>query len=380
MTEPATQAPQLTPSDLANNERAIAYYNEHGCDTVDKAFVLANILHTDRCVAEAARVYHIGYELHSKSPHQQPGQHILLHVSLLCQLKAGQQPSQEDMDALKGLSLPLYNYILGIQTAWASGDLVKAARIMGNCYDEFHTGEECDRLYLEVMNRLYREQMSNGVADPRLPNALIPRKVYLYWDNETPDEVERNFEYHRNLPGIEVKTFNQAEAAEWLYDVYGVEARNLFLSMRHPAEAADFLRAHVIQKLGGWWLDADIRIRSEDVFFNRLSQHHSHVFLLTHDSVVHNDFFGSVANSPILEDVLLSLYRNCYLFAGLYIPYKTGPGVFERALNRTFHADFTRVRPIPSMMVYDHTVFADVIEELHVDYKFQGKSWHAVSN
>ncbi|WP_291364426.1 hypothetical protein [Acetobacter sp. UBA5411] len=379
MTEPVTP-PHLTPSDLANNERAVAYYNEHGCDTVEKAFYLANILHTDRCVAEAARVYHIGYDLHSKSPDQHPGAHILLHVSLLCQLKAGLPLDPADMDALRSLSLPLYNYILGIQTAWTTGDLIKAARIMGNCYDEFHTGEECDRLYLEVMNRLYTEQMRNGVADSRVPGALIPRKIFMYWDKETPDEVERNFEYHRNLKGIEVKTFNQEEAAQWLYDVYGVEARNLFLSTRHPAEAADFLRAHVIQKLGGWWLDADIRIRSEEVFFERLSHHHSHVFLLTHDSVVHNDFFGSVSNSPILEDVLLSLYRNCYLHPGLYIPYKTGPGVFERALNRTFHADFMRVRPIPSMIVYDNHVFSEIIEELHVDYKFQGKSWHAVSN
>lgn len=379
MSETASVAHELTPSDLANNERAIAYYNEHGCDTVDKAFVLANILHTDRCVSEAARVYHIGYELHSKSPHQQPGAHILLHVSLLCQLKAGQTPSQEDMDAMRDLSVPLYNYIVGIQTAWSTGDLVKAARIMGNCYDEFHTGEECDRLYLEVMNRLYHDQMKNGIADPRQPGPAIPRRIFFYWDKDVPDEVERNFEYHRSLQGLEIKVFSQEEGAQWLYEVYGAEARNLFLSMRHPAEAADFLRVHVIQKLGGWWLDADIRLRSEEIFFDRLSQHHSHVFLLTHDSVVHNDFFGSVANSPVLEDALLSLYRNSYLFHGLYIPYKTGPGVFGRALNRTFHADFTRVRPLPSMMIYDHTVFAEVIEELYVEYKFQGKSWHSVS-
>ncbi|GBQ23800.1 hypothetical protein AA0472_1222 [Acetobacter estunensis NRIC 0472] len=374
------QSPQLSPSDLANNERAIAYYNEHGCGTVEAAFHLANILHTDRCVAEAARVYHIGYELHSKSPDQHPGAHILLHVSLLCQLKAGLPLSDEDMEALKGLSIPLYNYIAGIRTAWNTGDLVKATRMMGNCYDEFHTGEECDRLYLEVVNRLYQEQMHNGVADARVPSTLIPRKIYMYWDNETPEEVERNFEYHRSLKGLEVKTFNQAEAAQWLYEVYGVEARNLFMGMRHPAEAADFLRVHVIQALGGWWLDADIRIRSEEVFFGRLSQHHSHVFLLTHDCVVHNDFFGSVANSPILGDVLLSLYRNCYLFPSLYIPYKTGPGPFERGLNRTFHADFNRTRALPSMITYDNHVFSEVIEELHVEYKFQGKSWHGVSN
>lgn len=222
--------------------------------------------------------------------------------------------------------------------------------------------------------------MQKGVVNAGTTDAFIPRKIFMYWDNDTPDEVERNFEYHRSFKGLEVKTFNQGEAAQWLYDVYGIEARTLFLSMRHPAEAADFLRMHVSQALGGWWLDADIRIRSEEVFFGRLSQCHAHVFLLTCDCVVHNDFFGSMANSPILGDVLLSLYRNCYQFPRLYISYKTGPGPFERGLNRVFHADFNRIRSLPSMMIYDHHVFSEVIEELHVDYKFQGKSWHSVGS
>ncbi|GBQ86956.1 hypothetical protein AA23498_0011 [Acetobacter nitrogenifigens DSM 23921 = NBRC 105050] len=376
MSETSTLS-DLSASDLAGNERAVAYLGEHGCKTVEDAFALANILHTDRCVAEAARLYRRAYDLHSKQPHQMPPAHTLLHVSLLCELKSGETPADDDLKQLRALSIPYFNYITGIQAAWRTGDFVKAARVMGNCYDEFHTGEECDCLYLEVMRNVYRDTLCSGANSTF---GAIPRKIYMYWDQNPPEEIEKNFSYHRSLQGVDVKIFDQEEAAQWLYDVYGVEARNLFLSSRHPAEAADFLRVHVIQQLGGWWLDADIRLKSEQVFFERLDHGRDHVFLLTNNHYIHNDFFGSISNSPILGDILLSLYRNSYLYPGLYIPYKTGPGVFNRAVNRAFHADFNRLGGLPSMRIYDQATFNDVIEEFDVKYKFEGKTWHTVNS
>ncbi|WP_338422442.1 glycosyltransferase family 32 protein [Acetobacter fallax] len=309
-------------------------------------------------------MYRIAYDLHSSQPGQTPGAHVLLELSLLCGLKAGQTPAPEEMETLRSLSLPFYNYIVGIQTAWTQGDFVKAARIMGNCYEEFHTGAECDRLYLEIVNRIYHEQMQGGIADIRAPNSLIPRKLYTYRDVDAPDGAEHDFAWHSDFTGLEFRSFNKEEAANWLYTAYGVDARTLFLSAQNVSEASDFFRMHVMQQLGGWWLDAGNRIRSEDVFFSRVSQRHSHVFLLGHENVVHNGFFGTLPNSPILGDALLSLYRNCYQHPGLSIPAKTGSGVFERALNRTFHADLERLRPLPSMIIYDNAVFSDVIVPL----------------
>lgn len=360
---------QYSDADFAHDHRAIDFYRDHGCATVMDAFQIANILHTDGMVREASNFYRIAFDLHSKEPHIHPGPHILLHVSLLCLMKAGETPSDQDMKLLRGYSIPCYDYILAIKIAWRDGDYLQALRVLGNCYDEFHTGEECDRLCLEIALRVYWDQLTQRTLDHSQTEKNIPSKLFFYWDNNPPQEILDNFEYHRGHSGMEVRIFDQADGANWLYQNYGVEARELFLSMRHPAEAADFLRVHVIQKLGGWWMDADIRLRGDGHKMKVLSRRYSHVFLLTHDNVVHNDFFGSVANSPVLADILLSLYRNCYQYPGLYIAYKTGPGPFTRALNRVFHGAFNNVTDLPSMMVYDHTVFADMIEELDVDYK-----------
>lgn len=369
---------QYSDADFAHDHRAIDFYRDHGCATVMDAFQIANILHTDGMVREASNFYRIAFDLHSKEPHVFPNAHVLLNVSLLCLLKAGENPSEEDMQLLRGYSIPCYNYIRGVMISWREGDHLRALEMMGNCYDEFHTGEECDTVCLSTALKVYSDQLTHSVLMPDQRHLAIPSRLFFYWDKSPPQEILDNFDYHRKHTGMEVRIFDQAEGAEWLYQNYGVEARQLFLSTRHPAEAADFLRVHVIQKLGGWWMDADIRLRGDGSQLRVLSRRYSHVFLLTHNSVVHNDFFGSVANSPILADALLSLYRNCYLHAGLYIAYKTGPGVFARALNRVFHGVLMGVTDLPSTMIYDHTVFADMIEELDVDYKKTGNTWHSV--
>ncbi|WP_026398827.1 glycosyltransferase family 32 protein [Acetobacter nitrogenifigens] len=89
-----------------------------------------------------------------------------------------------------------------------------------------------------------------------LDSSRIPFRVYMYWDQNPPTEIQENFDYHRQIQGLDYQVFNKDHATEWLYQNYGVEARGLFLGARHPAEAADFLRVHIMQLYGGWWLVA----------------------------------------------------------------------------------------------------------------------------
>lgn len=351
------------------------FFEKNGADTVENAFSLANILHTNRCVKEASYYYHRAYELHSKSPSQFPLAQSLLQASLLCSLKAGEKLSSEDLQRLKSLNIPFANYIEGTSFAWKGGESREALSIIGNAYDEFHTGEEIDSITLEIA---CKATPSLFMGDPNPVNSYnkIPNNIFLYWDVNPPEEIRKNFDYHKAIKNFNVQIFDKSSAAEWLYDNYGIEARTVFLSARHPAEAADFLRVHVIQLLGGWWLDADIRIKNDDALLFLSNQVVKSTFFLTHNHVVHNDFFGSVANSEVLSDCLLSLYRNSYLHHGLFIAYKTGPGVFNRALNRIVHRSMKNILPEKSIAIYDHHVFNDVIQEFDTPYKSQLPSWH----
>ncbi|GBQ12289.1 glycosyltransferase family 32 protein [Swaminathania salitolerans] len=363
----------LTLQDFAQDEQALAFYLTNGCSTVMHAFTLANILHTSFRVQEASRFYRIAFDLHSKNPGEYPLAQSLLQARLLCLLKAGMDLPAEEVAQLRALCIPHANFIESVHKAWREGDPMGALRLTGNAYEEFHTGEEIDSLYLS-----FAQQAHFTFSKNRADHRVIPNRLFLYWDKNPPEEIVRNFEFHRRITDLDVKIFDKAEAEEWLYDVYGVEARALFLNARHPAEAADILRVHVIQALGGWWLDADIRIRDEEALKFILDQKDSNVLFLTHNNVVHNDFFGSVPQSPLLNECLLNIYRNCHMHQGLFIAYKTGPGVFNRALNRLIHRDLSDIAAMPPTSVYDHHMFSRLIEEFDTPYKAQTIHWQAV--
>lgn len=360
--------------------QALDVYQQQGLEELINVFNIANILGTNLHYAEAAFFYKIAFNMHSKSAGQFPLAHFLLMARLVALLKGNFPIKGEELEQLKGLCIPLYNYVMGWKQYKENGNALAALQLMGNCFEEFHTGEETDTIYLTIMMDLFNpnpdisiKNRSFGAADFN----VIPNNLFMYWDQNPPEEILRNFEYHKTLTHFNLRIFNKEEATEWLYQNYGVEARQVFLSARHPAEAADFLRVHVINYYGGWWLDADIKIQSIEKFFSVIPSSYEHVFLLTHNNVVHNDFFGSIPNSPILNDCMLSLYRNSYLHTGLFIAYKTGPGIFGRALNRNFYRCLRGEAKKPSVVLLDHNKFWDVVADFDTPYKNSTPHWMA---
>lgn len=360
--------------------QALDFYTKNGMTELMHPYTIANILGTNQFYAEAAFFYKIAFNMHSKDAGQFPLAHFLLMARLVALLKGNFPIKEEEMEQLKGICIPLYNYVAGWRLYKESGNALAALQLMGNCFEELHTGEETDTIYLTVMMDLFNpnqevciKNRAFGVADFN----VIPNNLFMYWDQNPPEEIQKNFEYHKTLSHFNLKIFNKEEATEWLYQNYGVEARQLFLNARHPAEAADFLRVHVINYYGGWWLDADIKIQSVEQFFSIIPSTYEHVFLLTHNNVVHNDFFGSVPNSPILNDCLLSLYRNSYLHTGLFIAYKTGPGVFSRAINRVFYRYLRGEAKKPSVVLLDDRKFWSVIFDFDTPYKNSTQHWMA---
>ncbi|CAI3934960.1 MULTISPECIES: glycosyltransferase family 32 protein [Commensalibacter] len=360
--------------------QALDFYQQHGITELIHAFNIANILGTNQFYAEAAFFYKVAFNMHSKSAGQFPLAHFLLMARLVALLKGNFPIKEDEMNQLKGLCIPLYNFVEGWKRYKENGDALSAIRLMGNCFEEFHTGEEADTIYLTIMMDLFNPNPEICIKDRTFGAAdfnVIPNNLFMYWDQNPPAEILQNFEYHKGLTHFNLKIFDKAEAIEWLYQNYGVEARQIFLSARHPAEAADFLRVHVINYYGGWWLDADIKIQSIDKFCSIIPSSYEHVFLLTHNNVVHNDFFGSVPNSPILNDCMLSLYRNSYLHTGLFIAYKTGPGIFGRALNRTFYRSLRGETKKPSVVLLNDRKFWSVIADFETPYKDSTPHWQA---
>src|SRR5208337_1118189 len=88
--------------------------------------------------------------------------------------------------------------------------------------------------------------------------ALKPPKIKMRIAGNPPQDIADNFDYHRQLGFFDVHVYDRQRAEAFLYDYYGREAKSTFVSLRHPAEEADFLRPHLIYAYGGHYLGADV--------------------------------------------------------------------------------------------------------------------------
>ncbi|QCE32704.1 hypothetical protein FAI41_03415 [Acetobacteraceae bacterium] len=357
---------------LSKDGEALNYYKTNGAESVGHAFMIANLLHLHANVSEASLFYRHAFNLHGKSQTEYPLPQSLLQVSLLCLLKAGQPVPEEEIKELEKYAPSYANYIRGILIAWRGGDVKEAMSLIGNAFEGFHSGEEIDALYLEIALK-YFPALTAPITDTSY--SPIPRHLYMYWDKNPPKEIADNIKYHQELLGEDFTFFNQENAEEWLFEHFGSETLSLFQNTKHPAESADFLRLHVILNNGGWWLDADLRLKSLEQWemLSRLPKNCR--FFITEKFLIHNDFFGTVANDPILANALLTCYVNMLKHHGLYIPYKTGPGVFSRAVSRTVYSSFNHDAPLPSLAIGTAWEMFSIVEEFEVTYK-SGGNWH----
>lgn len=368
-----TSAPSFTVNDLAHDDQAIAYMERHGADTVEHAFAIANILHIHSNVREASVFYRKAFDLHTKSSTEYPLAQSLLQVRLLCLLKASLPLPPEEIKELEDIDPSFANYIRGVHSAWRENNFERSLKLIGNSYEKFHSGEEIDRIYLEIALQWIHSLNSGKKLNK---NCNIPHHLYMYWDQNPPSEIVENIQYHRELLDEDFTAFDYESASEWLYEHYGREAREFFQQARHPAEAADLLRLHVIAAKGGWWLDADLRIKSDDAWDNLAFVPTSCQLFTTHNFVLHNDFFGAAPSHPIISNALLTAWANTFRHAGLYIAFKTGPGVLNRAVSRAIFQKVNHGEPLPDTAIDNQEKFDNFVEEYEVQYKNASGSWH----
>lgn len=328
-------ATQFEKECINSDDEARAYYAEHGAQECIHAFALAEILVRHKKPYEAACLYGLCYRLHSKSQKQFPDTSTLLLSRLLCFLKAGKELPEHDMHLLAAQAPVYARYVDTMRTIWRgqAADLAQSLRGMGNAFEEFVSGEEIDQLYLEQAKQVQPSVFERHTGHEGTVKA-IPPLLCLYWDKEPPPEIMENIYFHQGIPDLDLKIFNHDEAVDWLYRFYGTEARDFFLSMRSAAEAANFFKLHATNLYGGWWLNTTLRLAGENALDFVLQEQSDVALFLTPECRVNDCFFGTTQQSGVMQECLLILYENCYKRKHLYPEYKTGAGVFGRALSR----------------------------------------------
>ncbi len=170
-----------------------------------------------------------------------------------------------------------------------------------------------------------------------LPNqSQIPKKLHMIWLNSTTDPIPRRDYVDQNLqkwkdlmPDWEIKLWTDDNLSECNLSSQALEKIN---QADKGVQKADIARYFIIEKYGGFYVDADmLPYRSLEGLLS-LDQHQ---LILCHDleitwQYIINAFFGGVPHHPVLQkacELVLNATLNTW-----DIHLKTGPQILGQAV------------------------------------------------
>ncbi len=130
---------------------------------------------------------------------------------------------------------------------------------------------------------------------------MIPKRIITIWLSEDPTpEVVLKCGESKKIEGYENILIT-------LDNVYrGSEYVNKCLEMKDWVRAADYLRLHYLNELGGIYLDADAEVVGT---FDDILESQMFVFIEA-SNYINNGYIGSVAQHPFLKYVLNTMEHN----------------------------------------------------------------------
>ena len=146
-----------------------------------------------------------------------------------------------------------------------------------------------------------------AVAPQGVAAGTIPRRIWSYWNTQTPDAVVEQCiaNWRTQCPGYEIHVLNGANLSRH------VPPRDLpeGFAQLHPTKQSDWLRLYLVRHHGGYWLDATTLLTQPLDWLDAARRARGAEFVgfflqgFTHDArypVVESWAFGAPAQSPFV--------------------------------------------------------------------------------
>lgn len=306
-----------------------------------------------------------------------PGSADALMARLTCFLKIDKDLPEDEVAALGVLNEPYFLFLQGLQVRKEHpDDPGKILTALRDGFEGFHTGSEPDWLFIRQAMRIIAR-----IGRPAPPaQSEIPEQIFMYWDHDPPREIAENIAHHKSLDPFRCFAYDRKSAADFLRAFYGEPCRQMFLALEHPSEQSDFFRFHAVNRLGGYYVDADERIVSVEQFRQNFVSRERAAFVISRnpdgsDGPIESALFGAVAGHPIIQEALLCLYRNIHLHPELSLWLKTGPGPLTRAISRVYYNALFLQRPLPSFTIFERDVMPRFVAAVEVSYRGDHRDW-----
>ncbi|MDJ0898890.1 MAG: tetratricopeptide repeat protein [Xenococcus sp. MO_188.B8] len=235
-------------------------------------------------------------------------------------------------------------------------------------------------LYLarELREQGIFEEIRQTLSQNATNLTAIPRRIVQFWDEpQPPIDVQRICQSWSDLnPGYEYIRFSLNTAVDFLKEHYDQQVLKAFANCDEPATQADFFRLAYLNKMGGFYADADDLCRqSLDTIVNLNPE----LVVLQEDfASIGNNFLGCIPGQSMIRTAFYQAVHNLSYYCNESPWFKTGPGLITSAVCSGLlpYLTYTNYQIWPRLLVLTQAQLRKIINQhISLAYKTTAKSW-----
>ena len=242
-------------------------------------------------------------------------------------------------------------------------------------------------LYLGSALYLARELRTQGIFD-QIQQALsknstnlpsIPKRIVQFWDEpQPPQEVQRICQSWSQLnPEYEYIRFSLKTAIAFVKEHYDKKVLKAFYRCDQPATQADFFRLAYLNKMGGFYADADdLCHQSLDSIVNLNPEL---VVLQEELAVFGNNFLGCVPGQAMIRTAFYQAVNNLSDYCNESPWFSTGPALITSTICSGLlpYLTYKDYQLWPRLLVLSQAQLRKIVNQhMQLPYKKTARSWH----
>ncbi len=206
----------------------------------------------------------------------------------------------------------------------------------------------------------------------------IPKTIIQFWDEpEPPIEVQRICQsWIEHNPEYKYIRFSLPQAIAFLEEHYNAQVLQAFANCDEPATQADFFRLAYLNKMGGFYADADDLCRqSLDAIVNLNPEL---VILQEEVACFGNNFLGCIPGQSMIRTAFYQAVNNLAAYCNESPWFKTGPGLLTSVVCSGLvpYLAYQDYQMWPRLLVLTQTELRKIIyEHISLAYKRTDKGW-----
>lgn len=240
--------------------------------------------------------------------------------------------------------------------------------------------------YLGAALYLARELRAQGIFDniqkslsqnsKTLPT--IPRRIVQFWDEpEPPQELRRICQSWLNLnPEYQYIRFSLKTAVAFLEEHYDSKVLKAFANCDQPATQADFFRLAYLNKMGGFYADADDLCRQS--LDNIVNLNPELVVLQEDFACIGNNFIGCIPGQTMISTAFHKAVNSLSRYCNEGPWFKTGPGLITSVVCSGLlpYLTYDDYQIWPRLLVLSQAQLRKIVNQhMPLAYKRTTKNW-----